>query len=175
MKARTILSQAEDQKTGERIFLSMDAELHRLLQRRGQRRSYQAKDGATAISPYVFHRNGEAIGDIRKTWAAACERAGLMASKRDRQGNVVTQVVDGKEDVVMVPSKMFHDFRRTAARDIHDATKDKELAKFITGHKTDAMFDRYNIIIPEQKAVAMSARMKMISVGKGGRQNAKRA
>src|ERR1051326_8873006 len=89
--------------------------------------------------------NGQPIGDIRKSWAKGCAKAGLMKPKRDREGNVVTQVVDGKEDVVMVPSKLFHDFRRTAARDIHDATKDKELAKSITGHKTDAMFDRYNI------------------------------
>jgi integrase len=138
MKARTILLQAEDQKTGERVFLSMDPELYSVMQRRWKRRTYETKDGVTAISRFVFHRDGQTIGDIRKSWAAGCAKAGLLKLKRDRQGNVVTQVVDGKEDVVMVPSKLFHD-------------------------------------IPEQKAMAMNARMKMVKVAKGRRWNAKRA
>ena len=69
----------------------------------------------------------------------------------------------------MIPSKLFHDFRRTAARDIYMATKDVATAKAVTGHKTDAMFDRYNIVVNAQKAAALTARLKMVKAAQRSR------
>jgi len=34
-------------------------------------------DGATRISDYVFHNNGNAISNYRKTWTTACKKAGV--------------------------------------------------------------------------------------------------
>jgi hypothetical protein len=48
------------------------------------------------------------------------------------------------------------------------ATSKKEYAKAITGHKTDAMFDRYNIIVDSQKRETLQARMRMVKTGKVG-------
>jgi hypothetical protein len=119
----------------------------RLGVRRWKRRTYENLDGGTAISRSVFHRNnGRKIGDIHKTWANTCKEAGLVKALLDKNGNVITTEVDGKETAVMIPSKLFHDFRRTASRDTYMATGKKECSKAITGHKTDAMFDPYNIV-----------------------------
>jgi len=133
--------------------------LYDLIQRRLARRHYKNASGMDAISEYVFHRKGEPIGDVRKSWDTACTQAGLVRPAADAKGNVIK--VKGKP--VMVASKLFHDFRRTAARNIYIATGNKELAKQITGHRTDAMFDRYNILVNSQKLVAIRQTMKHLA------------
>jgi integrase len=45
-----------------------------------------------------------------------------------------------------VPDLLLHDFRRSAARNLPRAGVNRDVAKRITGHKTDSMFSRYNIV-----------------------------
>jgi len=80
--------------------------------------------------PLVFHHRGRAIGDWRKSWKNACDKAGLSG-------------------------KLLHDFRRTAARDLrHSGVSEKEAMQH-TGHATASVFKRYQIVTPaEQRAVA---------------------
>ena len=69
----------------------------------------------------IFHRgDGRPIQEFRKSWATACKKAG-------------------------VPGRIFHDFRRTAVRNLIRAGVPQSIAMKISGHKTASMFRRYDV------------------------------
>jgi integrase len=73
-------------------------------------------------SPFLFTwLDGSPIKTFRDSWKQACRRAG-------------------------VPELLFHDLRRTAVRNMRRAGIDTQHIKRIIGHKSDSMFERYNII-----------------------------
>jgi hypothetical protein len=94
--------------------------------------------------PWVsFGEPGERIRDFRGAWDTACVEAGLSEVLTDDQGRPVK---DRKGEVVRVPNKLFHDFRRTAVRNMVRAGVPERVAMMISGHKTRSVFDRYNIV-----------------------------
>jgi hypothetical protein len=113
-------------------------------QRRWAAREYKTPDGP-ALSQYFFHTDGRSIGDFRKTWASACKTAGLVKPKLDRNGDPVTIMVDGTKQTEMVRSRLFHDFRRSGVRNMVRAGVREGIAMAISGHRTRAIFDCYNI------------------------------
>jgi integrase len=88
--------------------------------------------------PYVFHQNGKPIRDFRGSWDAACLRVGLWKMEKDEKGREQK-----------VPSKIFHDFRRTAVRNMLRSGIREKVAMMISGHKTRSIFDRYHIVSDE--------------------------
>jgi integrase len=80
-------------------------------------------------SPWVFSRRGELIKDFKWAWKEACKAAG-------------------------VPTLTFHDLRRTAVRNMRRAGIPQVIRMKISGHKTDSMERRYNIVDIEDLASA---------------------
>jgi integrase len=71
---------------------------------------------------FLFTReNGEMVKDFRGTWDALTEAAGI-------------------------PGLLFHDFRRSSVRNMIRRGVPQKTARTVSGHKTDAVFSRYNIV-----------------------------
>jgi integrase len=87
------------------------------------------RDAQWPNSPWVFSRGGERIIDFRWAWDEACKRAG-------------------------VPDLNFHDLRRTAVRNMRRAGIPQVIRMKISGHKTDSMERRYNIVDAEDLNMA---------------------
>jgi integrase len=79
--------------------------------------SKQNADGCSR----VFHRDGVPIKDFRTAWKAACVTVG-------------------------VPDLKFHDLRRTAVRNMRRMGVSQVVRMRISGHRTDSMERRYNIV-----------------------------
>jgi integrase len=68
----------------------------------------------------LFTREGKPVTDLRGAWEAAAKEAG-------------------------VPDLLFHDLRRSAARNMDRRGISRSIAMKIMGHKTESMYRRYRI------------------------------
>ena len=150
MKERQITLPGRMSKSGHARPIFADDVVYGIL--KDQRRK-QFEDGARAF-PFVFHRirstggsrtarkensHPERIGDFKKVWADGCKKAGLVGL-------------------------LFHDLRRSAIREMVRSGYSERVAMEISGHRTRAVFDRYNIIDLEDQKAAAQRRNEKISV-----------
>lgn len=148
--AAVIELRGEHSKNGRARKLALEGELAEILERRFASREYKTADGDhVGLSVHVFHFEGSVIGDFRKAWASACRAAGLLKPKLGKNGEPVMETVDGQKRIVMVHALIFHDLRRTAVRNMVRAGVPETVAMAISGHRTRAVFDRYNITSDE--------------------------
>ncbi len=111
-------------------------EVGELIEKRWTMRAYEAANGP-ALSRFVFHVAGHRVWNLHHVWPKAAAAANL-------------------------PGRLFHDYRRTAVRDLVRAGVPQAVAMSITGHKTDSVFRRYNITSDADKVEAV-ARLALAS------------
>lgn len=118
--ARVIRLRPEASKSGEPRTLALEEELWDLIERRRAAREHKTAEEQTVLAMHVFHRAGRPVGDFRDAWTAACKEA-------------------------HVAGLLFHALRRTAVRNMVRASVPQSVAMKISGHRTAAIFRRYDI------------------------------
>jgi integrase len=121
MHGRVLRLRPEQSKNKRGRNLVLAGELWDLIQEQHHKRRYENPDRTTSLSRFVFHHKGEPIGDTRKAWATACEKAGVVG-------------------------RLFHDLRRTRARDMRRAGVPEDVCMAVLGHRTRSIFTRYDIV-----------------------------
>jgi integrase len=132
MASRRVRLRAEHSKNEDPRVIVLTGDLLALMERRLRARTYETPNGP-ALSTWVFHRQGHRVIEFRTAWRAACAKA-------------------------KVPGLLFHDLRRSAARNMDAAGVSPVVAMRITGHKTDSMWRRYRIVNEHdiEKALAVT-------------------
>jgi integrase len=122
-----------DSKNGEARTIPLDDELAALFENLWQRRAF-TRGKSSGLSEYVFHGKGRPMGksNFARQWNAARASAGAS-----------------------VAGRIFHDYRRTAVRNLMRAGVQQSVAMKITGHLSDSVFRRYNITSTADKLDAM--------------------
>jgi integrase len=108
-----------ESKNGEGRNFPLTPRLRAILEHQlEQTRALEVATGT--IVPWLFHRGGRQIKTFYIAWDRACEEAG-------------------------VPSKLLHDFRRSAIRNLERAGISRSAAMAMVGHKTQSIYSRYAI------------------------------
>jgi integrase len=138
--AGTVIRRAEFNKTKEPSTVVMPETVRTVIERRWLARTVMTPTGPM-VTDLVFHRAGRSVRDFRKAWSAACVAAGLCVTD-----------ANGTKRATM----LFHDFRRSCVRNLENASTPRKVAKSITGHLTDSVYERYHVVKDEDQRAALA-------------------
>ena len=170
-----IYLRAENSKSRKAETMPLFGKVADLIERRRAAAILKGENGESRFAEFVFHRDGEPVGDFRKAWASACVAAGLGKMVCPKcEAESADKACEACKTPTRYTGKIFHDFRRTASRNMIAAGVPQAVAMKITGHRTDSMFRRYAIVDEEQKREALaktqeylaaSATRKVVTMG----------
>jgi integrase len=138
-EAKTLRLSWRKSKNKQARTMALAGELANIIKRCAVARTERVVAGHNL--PYVFVRavarvrntraRGRQVDDFGVAWRRACKEAGLGV-------------------------RLFHDLRRSAARNMDRAGVSRHVAMQITGHKTEAMYRRYNIVSEQDIRAALA-------------------
>jgi integrase len=112
--------------------LPLDTKLAAIIERRRRAARQIEEDGTARLAEYIFHRgDGQPIGNFDKSWKTACKQAGLA------------------------PGTLYHDCRRSAVKNLIAAGVPRAIAMKVSGHRSESVFERYNIKLDPEVRAAM--------------------
>ena len=134
-------------KNDEARTLPIDGELFQLIQMQRQ-----LHDDEYPNRHWVFTHQGKPIRNMYRAWRASCVKVGLgkmvcvtcSTETKDAAYCVLCSKPGGKAPLKYV-GLIPHDLRRTGVRNLVRAGVPRSVAMKISGHKTEAVFERYNI------------------------------
>lgn len=147
-----------ESKNGRGRVLKFDDDLLSLMEKRLALRSFDGEHGP-ALSAYVFHEEGVPVIDFRKSWQTACVAAkvGCWIEKEGEPRRYV--------------GRLFHDLRRSAVRDMVRAGIAPTIARGISGHRSDEIFDRYVIVSGKDMRDALAATQRYLREADNSREH----
>jgi hypothetical protein len=116
---RCVRLDAHTTKNGEPRVFPFTTDIETIL--RDQLAIHETLKKAGRVVPFVFHRDGERIKELRTAWKNACKEAGC-------------------------PGKLIHDMRRSAVRTFERSGVPRSAAMSMVGHKTESIYRRYAIV-----------------------------
>jgi integrase len=138
MQAGVVRLEPGTTKNGKGREFPFTRELRALLEGR-QHADHERLKKQGVVVPWVFYRmvakgrrgkkSPRPIISYLKAFKTACEKAGC-------------------------PARLPHDFRRSAVRNLTRAGVPQSVAMKMTGHKTDSVFRRYDIVSPDDLRIA---------------------
>lgn len=156
-----IVLQAEDAKNGEARTIPIEGEIAEVVEECRKAREIRRRGQVVTISGLLFHTpSGDPVREFRKSWRRACCKAGVgemvcpeCALAVDGTYHCQKCGADWHYDALKYKGRIFHDLRRSAVRNMTHAGVQRHVAMSISGHKTESMFRRYNILdVTDQRA-----------------------
>ena len=127
LAAGTLTLDPGQTKNGEGLVVYLTPDLRLLLTEQVARVKTLEREAKRIIPALFPHLSGRFTGqprqDFRRAWATACKNAG-------------------------VPRMLRHDLRRTAVRNMEQASVPRSVAMKLTGHRTENVYRRCAIVSP---------------------------
>ena len=120
VEGRTVRLSWRRSKNKKARTMTLAGELAAIIERRSAARAALVVKKGLETDRVFFRKDGSPVQDFKKAWASACKAAG-------------------------VAGRLFHDLRRSGIRNMTRAGVSRKVATTISGHRTEAIYARYDI------------------------------